>query len=70
MVIRTPLRGSTSYLVNDGDMTGLMAMALIAMARDDSGMYGPQDEETVVINPDYWETLTGVDVEVVDDTDD
>lgn len=64
LVLRTPLRGSQALLVNDGDMTAFMAIALTALARDDSGMYGPKDEGTVVINPDYWEHMTGVNVEV------
>lgn len=69
LVIRSPLRGSTGYLVNDGDMTRLLAIAIRALARDDSGMFGPKEDETFVFNPDYWERLTGVDIEVVDDQD-
>ena len=64
LVVRSPVTGSQSFLVNMGDMVSLIAIGLTAMADDDSGMYGPKDEERVVMNESYWELLTDLSIDM------
>lgn len=69
LVVRTPVRGSQAIYTNIGDMVSLFALALTAMAHDDSGAYGPKDENKVVMSERYWSHLLDVDIEVKSDRD-
>lgn len=67
LAIRTPVRGSWAMYVNAADLSHLFALAMRGLAHDDSGMYSPQDEESFVFHPDYWEHFADVDVAVTTD---
>ena len=70
LVIRTPLRGSFAMFVNQGDLASLLAIALAGLADDDSGMYGPKDKTAFEFFAGYWETMSGVAVDVVETNND
>jgi hypothetical protein len=70
LVIRTPVRGSSAMYANAADCSSLFALAMMGMARDESGMYSPQDDDsTFVFNPTYWEHMTGLSIELATDHD-
>ncbi|WP_254535258.1 hypothetical protein [Halomarina litorea] len=65
LAIRTPVRGSSAMFVNTGDLSHLLAIAIVGLANDDSGMYGPKGETKFVFSESYWENFSGIDIEVV-----
>lgn len=65
--IRTPVRGSWAMYANAADCASLLALAIVGLAHDDSGMYSPQDEVSFTFSANYWEHMTGIDIERVED---